>query len=55
VFVFTAASPRGSLDTLAVLMVSYRRIGDLCGIYHVRAGRWETALILSRVLVNLAT
>ena len=54
VFVFTAASPRGSLDTLAVLTLSYRLVADLCRLYHVRAGRWETAMILGRVLVGLA-
>jgi putative membrane protein len=50
---FTATSSRGALDTLAVLVVSYKLVADLCTIYHVRAGRWGTTMILAHMLVNL--
>jgi uncharacterized membrane protein YcjF (UPF0283 family) len=50
---FTATSSRGALDALAVLVVSYKLVADLCTIYHVRAGRWGTTMILAHVLVNL--
>jgi putative membrane protein len=55
VFVASTMAPRGSLDTLIVLAVCYRLIADLCVIYRVRAGRWETALILGHVLVSVFT
>jgi putative membrane protein len=53
VFIATSMAPRGSLDTLIVLVMCYRLIADLCTIYRVRAGRWETMLILGHVLVNV--
>jgi putative membrane protein len=55
VFIATSMAPRGSLDTLIVLVMCYRLIADLCTIYRVRAGRWETLLILGHVLVNVFT
>lgn len=53
VFLLTASSPRGSLDTVMILVASYRLVGDLCTVYNVRAGTWETWMILGSVLVNL--
>ncbi len=53
VFILTAASPRSGIDTLIVLVLSYSLVKDLCHIYNVRAGHWETAIILYRVVVNL--
>ena len=53
VFLLTASSPRGSLDTIMVLAATYRLVGDLCTVYHVRAGKWETWMIMVNVLVNL--
>ena len=53
VFLLTASSPRGSLDTIMVLAATYRLVGDLCTVYHVRAGKWETWMILVSVLMNL--
>jgi uncharacterized membrane protein YcjF (UPF0283 family) len=50
---FTATSSRGALDALAVLVVSYKLVADLCTIYHVRAGRWGTTMLLAHMLVNL--
>lgn len=52
---FTATASRGALDALAVLVVSYKLVEDLCTIYHVRAGRWGTAVILAHIVVNLVT
>lgn len=51
----TAAIPGGALDTIAVLILSYRLVEGLCTIYNVRAGRWETTVILTHVMVNLLT
>ena len=53
VFLLTASLPRGSLDTLVVLAATYRLVGDLCTVYNVRAGKWETWMILVSVLMNL--
>jgi putative membrane protein len=53
VFLLTASSPRGSLDTVMVLAATYRLVGDLCTVYNVRAGKWETWMILATVLMNL--
>ena len=50
---FTATASRGALDALAVLVVSYKLVADLCTIYHVRAGRWGTTMILAHMFVNL--
>ena len=52
--VTTAMSPRGAIDTLIVLSAAYKVVSDLCGIYNLRAGRWETSLILLHVIANLA-
>lgn len=53
VFLLTASSPRGALDTLMVLAATYRLVSDLCTVYNVRAGKWETWMILVGVLTNL--
>ncbi|MFI5377663.1 MAG: DUF697 domain-containing protein [Tepidisphaerales bacterium] len=53
VLTFTAASPRGGLDTLIVLWSSYQMVSDLCRIYNVRAGRWGTAVILGHLVANV--
>lgn len=51
----TAAIPGGALDTIAVLILSYRLVEGLCTVYNVRAGRWETTIIFTHVMVNLLT
>jgi putative membrane protein len=53
VLAFTAASPRGGLDTAIVLWCSYQMVSDLCRIYNVRAGRWGTAVILGHLVANV--
>jgi uncharacterized membrane protein YcjF (UPF0283 family) len=51
----TAAIPGGTLDTIAVLILSYRLVEGLCTVYNVRAGRWETTVIMTHVMVSLLT
>jgi hypothetical protein len=54
VFKFTAMSPKGALHTLAMIVASYKLVSDLCILYRMKAGPWETSMILFRILVNLA-
>ena len=53
VLTFTAASPRGGLDTIIVLWSSYQMVSDLCRIYNVRAGRWGTVVVLGHLMANV--
>jgi putative membrane protein len=53
VFALTATVPRGGLDTVIVLCMSYQMVADLCRLYNVRAGRWGSAVILAHLLVNV--
>ena len=53
VFALTATVPRGGLDTVIVLCMSYQMVADLCRVYNVRAGRWGSVVILAHLLVNV--
>ncbi len=48
----TAVSPNGFIDSAASLYFGFAMITDLCRIYHLRAGRTGTAVLLGRVFFN---
>ncbi|MCX7665371.1 MAG: YcjF family protein [Gemmataceae bacterium] len=48
----TAVSPNTLVDTGATLYCSLAMVGDLCRIYHLRASRLATGVILVRVFTN---
>ena len=48
----TAASPNGLVDSLATVYFGFAMLRDLCAVYHVRAGRAGTAVLLGRVFFN---
>ena len=48
----TAVSPNTLTDTLMTLYFSFTMVADLCQIYHLRAGRLGTAVMLARVFFN---
>ncbi len=50
--VVTALSPNGLIDTLSTGYFSFAMLTDLCRIYHLRAGRSGTAVLLGRVFFN---
>lgn len=54
VAVYTAASPRAVVDTIGVLGVSMKLLGDCCVLYNLRAGRLGSGRLLMRLIVNLA-
>ena len=49
----TAISPRGSLDSLIVLVQSYRLVSELCRLYGVRPGGMETCYILGQSFLSV--
>ena len=49
----TAISPRGSLDSLIVLVQSYRLANKLCHLYGVRPGGMETCYILGQSFLSV--
>jgi uncharacterized membrane protein YcjF (UPF0283 family) len=50
--VVTAVSPNGLVDSLSTSYFSFAMIGDLCRVYHLKAGRTGTAVLLARVFFN---
>ena len=50
--VVTALSPNGLIDTLSTGYFSFAMLTDLCRIYHLRAGRSGTAVLLGRVFFD---
>ena len=50
--VVTALSPNGLIDTLSTGYFSFAMLTDLCRVYHLRAGRSGTAILLGRVFFN---
>ena len=50
--VVTALSPNGLIDTLSTGYFSFAMLTDLCRVYHLRAGRSGTAVLLGRVFFN---
>jgi len=50
--VVTALSPNGLIDTLSTGYFSFAMLTDLCRVYHLRAGRTGTAVLLGRVFFN---
>lgn len=50
--VVTAVSPNGLIDSLSTSYFSFSMIGDLCRVYHLKAGRTGTAVLLARVFFN---
>ena len=50
--VVTALSPNGLIDTLSTSYFSFAMLTDLCRVYHLRAGRSGTAILLGRVFFN---
>ncbi|MEZ6142473.1 MAG: YcjF family protein [Zavarzinella sp.] len=51
-WVVSAASPNALVDTAAIMYFNFAMASDLCRIYHLRAGRLETMVLLSRVFFN---
>ena len=49
----TAAVPQPALDLLVVLGLTLRLIDELCVVYHVRASRWNSWMILLRLVFNV--
>jgi len=50
--VVTALSPNGLIDTLSTGYFGFAMLTDLCRVYHLRAGRTGTAVLLGRVFFN---
>jgi uncharacterized membrane protein YcjF (UPF0283 family) len=48
----TAAAPNGLIDSAATLYFGFALLADLCRVYHLRAGRTGTAVLLGRVFFN---
>jgi putative membrane protein len=48
----TAAAPNGMIDSAATLYFGFALLTDLCRIYHLRAGKAGTAVLLGRVFFN---
>lgn len=48
----TAAAPNSLFDIGIALYSGFGMVGDLCVLYHLRASRFETTVILGRVIVN---
>ncbi|MGL6097014.1 MAG: DUF697 domain-containing protein [Fimbriiglobus sp.] len=48
----TAVAPNGLIDGLATAYFGFAMIDDLCRIYHLKAGRTGTAVLLGRVFFN---
>jgi uncharacterized membrane protein YcjF (UPF0283 family) len=48
----TAVSPNGLVDSLGTAYFGFALIADLCRVYHLRAGRAGTAVLLGRVFVH---
>ena len=44
--------PDGLYDSLATTYFGFAMVGDLCRVYHLRAGRGGTAVLLGRVFFN---
>jgi uncharacterized membrane protein YcjF (UPF0283 family) len=52
VWVVTAVSPNATVDSGAALFYAFSLLTDLCRVYHLRAGRTGTAVLLGRVFFN---
>ena len=50
--VVTAVSPNGMVDSLSTSFFGFSMIADLCRVYHLKAGRTGTAVLLARVFFN---
>lgn len=50
--VITALAPNGLVDSAATLYFSFALLGDLCRIYHLRAGSVGTTVLLANVFFN---
>lgn len=48
----TAVSPNGMVDSLSTSYFGFSMIADLCRVYHLKAGRSGTAVLLARVFFN---
>lgn len=48
----TAVAPAAFLDTCIAIVYMYLLVADVCRIYHLRASRWGTFLILTRAFVS---
>jgi putative membrane protein len=48
----TAIAPSGFLDACIAVVYMYLLVADICQIYNLRASRWGTFLILTRVFVT---
>lgn len=48
----TAAAPNGLIDSTATLYFGFALLADLCRVYHLRAGKTGTAVLLGRVFFN---
>jgi uncharacterized membrane protein YcjF (UPF0283 family) len=48
----TAAAPNGLIDSAATLYFGFAMLADLCRVYHLRAGKTGTAVLLGRVFFN---
>ncbi|MBA4062892.1 MAG: hypothetical protein C0501_04135 [Isosphaera sp.] len=52
IWVVTAVSPNATVDSGAALFYAFSLLTDLCRVYHLRAGRTGTAVLLGRVFFN---
>jgi putative membrane protein len=50
--IVTAVSPNGMVDSLSTSYFGFSMIADLCRVYHLKAGRTGTAVLLARVFFN---
>ncbi len=48
----TAVAPNGLIDSAAMLYFGFALLADLCSVYHLRAGKTGTAVLLGRVFFN---
>jgi putative membrane protein len=48
----TASAPNGLVDSAATLYFGFALLADLCRVYHLRAGKTGTAVLLGRVFFN---
>lgn len=48
----TAVSPNSFIDSMATAYFSFAMLADLCQVYHLKAGRTGTIVLLGRVFFN---
>lgn len=50
--IVTAVSPNGLVDSLSTAYFGFAMVADLCRVYHLKAGRTGTAVLLGRVFFH---